>query len=263
MSRPVEREVALLVVGVRPAATLRRIMALRTLDGFELRRRGKQRLEDTYLDTPDGRLAANGSAFRIRRVSGRDGTTVLTLKGPGSRGSNRVVSRGEIEVPLSLRSVQRIVAELRRMNVPWKARMAMHRFRRADLPKALGLVPVQHRSTERDILDVYVATLPNEDAVAEIAVDRVAYRFSHAASSLFEIEIEAKGRGTSRTVSTIATALLQRFPNGLQRWAYSKLATGKALEAAARSGRLGEWTTATGRLRDTAIPVLSRRLQRR
>ena len=77
------------------------------------------------------------------------------------------------------------------------------------------------------------------DAAAELAVDRVTYRFSFGEIIHWEVEIEAKARGGSKAVSDSLRSLLDLYGRSLRNWNCGKLATGSAVERLMEKGLIG------------------------
>ena len=67
--------------------------------------------------------------------------------------------------------------------------------------------------------------------LAELAIDRVLFRFRRRLIRHYEVEVEAKrtGRGT-QAARVVAAELITRFPDQLEEWPYGKLPTGRAIE---------------------------------
>ncbi|HET9328071.1 MAG TPA: CYTH domain-containing protein [Candidatus Eisenbacteria bacterium] len=251
---PVEREAALMVVSASPEQVIRRLAALRHLGAFELRAKGVESIHDTYLDTPDGRLAAKRIALRTRMI--KDGGSLITLKSSGHE-SGGVSSREELELPLNMKNAGRVLHELSRMvsaDLPTPRAFIQAKWSSASS----RLVSSQVRKTRRMIREV----VHRKRVIGEMAVDRVIYGFDGLRVSLEEVEVEAKQRGTRRDVRDFVRELQRQFPDDLLPWPHSKLATGKALEASARAGRLRSLVTSRKRLKPAALPALKRQLQR-
>src|SRR4051812_18195531 len=190
-----EIEVAL-VAADRPEETFAALRAERTLGEFALEERPTQELVDTYLDTPDGALAARGVSLRRRLV---DADALVTVRARDDGGGRR-----EIE--------QRWSDEARRSLEP--------HVERGDLDR---LEPIQERATRREVR----AVVGPDGEVAELALDRVDYRVPVEAV-LYGVEIGAKADGFAPEPLAL---LLEQHP-GLVRWPYSKLKTGQALAEA-------------------------------
>jgi len=252
-----ERESTLLVVADDPERTLQRIAALRALGGHVLRPRGMERLRDVYLDTPDGRLAARGIALRTRQT-GR-GAQLVTLKGPTAGDPETGAARPELELAAGARATARVREALERMGVRREGGSAAPA---ADLRRALGLVEVQRRVTRRTVRDVFAPGPRPGPPLAELALDRVTYRFGDREARLFEVEIEALRKDGGAAVKAVRRALLERFGDALRPWDYSKLATGRALARRNGLGRLAEWLGEGARLKRSAVPRLARSLAR-
>src|SRR4051795_4490120 len=100
-----EVEVAL-VAADRPAETFAALRAERTLGEFALEERPTQELVDTYLDTPEGDLAARAVSLRRRLV---DGEALVTVKARDD-GEGRL----EIEEPWSDDVLRSLAPHVRR-----------------------------------------------------------------------------------------------------------------------------------------------------
>lgn len=253
MSRAtLEREATLLVVSRAPERLARRIASLRRLGAYRLIPRGVTRIADTYFDTTDARLSGSRIALRTRRTGRR---LLFTLKAP-SRVTRLAHNRSELELPVNVENASRVLRRLRRLGV------------RADLPEARQLVllarsgrgvrgrlvPVQVRQTRRLLRDVRRDSGRGE-IVAELALDRVIFRMGKDVR-LDEVEVEAKGRGTTEDVEMITRELMRRFPREVCPWNFSKLATGKALERLLRRGALASGLTGRHRLKPSAMSLM-------
>jgi triphosphatase len=83
------------------AATMRDILAVRELAGYDVRPLGKIKVVDRYLDTPDRTLLRQGWACRLRR---QGDTWVAGLK-TNQQTQGAIVSRAEFEVTLPTREM--------------------------------------------------------------------------------------------------------------------------------------------------------------
>jgi inorganic triphosphatase YgiF len=230
--RPREVETALVVRARDPASALAEIGRLETLGGHTLEPLESQTIDDTYLDTDDRALHARRVALRLRSV---DGSILLALKKDLRRASD-ISERLELEAPWSRGSLSRIVAELVSQRALPLITGPPSPSEQSDDPKdvlaELGLVPVQRRKTNRDRRSVIDAA---GQAVAELALDAVAYFLDTGRVLICEVELE--GRAPDADVALLVSAVVRRFP-ALTIWPHSKLATGFAVERAVAAGRL-------------------------
>ena len=237
---PRESEAALVICGVDPQETARRIHGLREIAGYALRQRELLEIRDDYYDTPDGRLRTVKAALRIRRIAGGKPVTLVTLKSKSAPAGPWRNERQEIELPWSVQALRRVLdalAELgiRLVGVPFESPAL-------ELPQsmlaALGLQVVQRRNTRRTPMDVIAPYGTADDVVAELSTDAVGFELGGTPVELNEVEIEAKSPGGNRAVDAITSGLLDKFAGELRPWPHSKLATGNAIERLMREGRL-------------------------
>ena len=224
---PREVETALVVVAQDPRRVLEEIGRLRVLDGWTLEPLAAQEISDTYYDAADRRLGRKRIGLRLRRV---DGDALLTLKSEtGRRGD--VSDRLELEAPWSEVALTDALRTLTRLDVDLSGDAPFADDPDATL-SALGLAPVQHRMTHRERRLVRSA---EGVALAELALDAVAFDRGRNPIRLFEVELEARAPGAD--LAGPAEALLGQFSE-LRPWPYGKLVTGLEAVRAAASGRL-------------------------
>ena len=220
MGIPQELEAALIARSGR--AVLDEVANLTRLGPHLLDQIPSLRITDVYLDTPDRSLDRHRLALRIRQ---RNDERLLTLKGEG-RAARGGVSRLELELPWSPEAVERVGAEVTQRGVVlpdgWSA----------DQPR-LGLEVRQERKTQRRLR--LLRHEPGGPELAELAIDEVSYRFGGRLALLHEVEIESKT--SAFDLESSVSALLTEV-SGLARWAFSKLQTGAAIEAALAAGEL-------------------------
>ena len=259
---PIGREVeSALIAALDDAAGLaRRLAALRELDGYVLSPRAEERIADDYLDTADARLGAKRVALRVRRL---DGVPRLTLKGPTERRAGAASGRLELEQPWSPAAAGRALRALADLDIPLARRTASRAWRKPeDFISALGLALIQRRETLRRPRDVRDRGGASDPPLAELALDTVSYRIGRRKVRLFEVEVEAKRRSGVAAADRVATLLIERWGSGLRVWRHSKLATGLALEALEREGKLAASLSPGGWLTPKGIDLLARRLAR-
>lgn len=224
---PREVEVALIVSARDPDGVMRRIGQLRRLAGHPLEELATQELEDTYHDLPGGELGARRIALRVRRV---DGAVLLTVKAERTRGGFPS-DRTELEAPWSPEFLESARGLLERSGIDLPG--VAFSDHPTETLTALGLVVVQRRSTRRERRAVHGH---GGAALAELALDSVAYDGPGGAIRLFQVEVEA--RSPEADLPGLAGALVHEFP-ALRPWPYGKLPTGLAIVDAAGPLELG------------------------
>jgi inorganic triphosphatase YgiF len=256
-ARRSEVEATLLIDGAAPQETAARLARVPRLAGHDLAAGHRLLLDDLYYDGPDRGLRRNGFGLRTRRTGD---ARLLTLKGPRQpRDDDTVASRLEIEAPWSPDVLRAVLGMLGEHGVDLPA--AVWRDDPDATLRDLGLVPMQARRTDRLARDVSAdAGGTDRGIVAEMAIDRVTYRFADAAVDHYEVEIEAKTDAGTAQLAAMAEALLAHFPGALRPWRPSKLATGLAIEALLADGRLRTHIR-DGALSPEAYPLISRWVQ--
>lgn len=221
--QPQEEEAALVILGERPEEVVKRLGDLTSVAGYALQPKPTVTIRDLYFDTPDGALAAQGLALRIREI---DESTLITLKGPSRAMPGGTHERLEIEEPWSRSALERVIEEIRNWDVLVADSHRGHLRPPGAVLEALGLQVIQHRETRRVIRQV----ISGATVAAELAIDRVTYHLTVGESRIYEIEVEAKAApNAARAVGEIIETLEREWPE-LDVWPYSKLATGRGLE---------------------------------
>lgn len=256
MDRGREIEAALMICTDAPQAVEQRLADLQTLAEFRLLPRATETIADTYFDTTDRSLRTRLISLRVRRLNG---TPLLTLKAdshPAPVGEDRL----EIESSWSPSALQNVVSELRNrgVNVPVSPG-ELHSTDPREVMASLGLEEVQARVTRRMPRDV-LARGPETQPLAELAIDAVTYRFRDARVRLFEVEVEAKGKGDASTVERITESLHGEFPAQLRLWPYGKLPTGKAIQELLADGKLDDLIGEDDVLRPAAYEQIAKLL---
>lgn len=229
-----EFEVALIVKSDAPRRVAEQVGALTSIAGYCLQPEAPQPIRDLYFDTPKRTLAAKHVALRLRTIGA---LRLLTVKGPSRRTEWGAAERLEFEESWSAGALDRTVETLRRAGVTL-ARAADATAAPIEVLRALGLDVVQDRETHRDPCGVTRSDDPLGTAVAELAVDAVAYHFDVNVVRMYEIEIEAKSAGGASAVRAIMDRLVTQFAPALRPWPYGKLATGDIVERLLREGAL-------------------------
>ncbi len=185
---PEEIELKFDVLRTAPA---RRLVEADELGG--LRAVGPSRvvlMEDTYVDTPTGRVRAARWVARFRRI---DGTTSITLKGLARRGTGAAHRRAELEG----------LADPTLPPAAWPPSMARDRLVEIVGEEPLGpLVTLDQRRRQRDFASDQVAVEVSLDRVVTRADGRVADR-----SNVLEVELRS---GDAAALDLLAADLQQR-----------------------------------------------------
>lgn len=259
-----EIEASLAIRHQRPESVARRIASLQRLAGWTLVPGAARCIRDTYLDTDDDALRAAGAALRVRRVDGRVRVAVKT-RGRALEGGG--VERGEREVPWSPGAIRELLSGLgdRGVSLPargeprareggrdTKERSASATEARdgtaadpVSVARRMGLRVLQDRETLRRPSAVREG---DGGRVAELVVDRVAFRPAGGTVLHYEVEVEAGDAGGTDTVQGVVSALGERFGRRLRPWDHPKLATGEALRVLADRGSLEGLTSPRGTL---------------
>ena len=222
-----EQEATLVIVGEQPDAIARQIADLQKLAEYRLIQRDALNIRDVYWDFPDGRLAANHIALRLRY---HDKKPLITLKGPSQNARfSGGLSRSEFEMPWSDSAFSEVLSKLQAQGLITSAAPDFGGIGPDPAFKAVGLKTVQVRRTRRLVRDVAGPTDRKSNVLAELSIDTTTFEFNDLGIVHHEIEIETKARGGELAAEGLVTALVQLFPQNLRSWKYSKLATGKAL----------------------------------
>ena len=255
-ARPHETESTLVVVSDEPETVIEAIAALRKLDGYRLRPRGKEEIRDLYFDSPDGKLRTARIALRVRQVGKR---RLLTIKGPSRRGARGGESRLELEEEWPGRAWEVLYAELgRKLGIPAVAPVGADP---AEALRSAGLVVVQDRRSSRQLRDV-VPRDGTRRRVAELAIDSVVYPPAGHEVRHFEVEVEAKATGGESAVASLSESLVIRYWPALRPWRHGKLATGKAVAALLEERDRDDVLTDDGALRPSAYDAIADLLAR-
>src|SRR5437773_5939844 len=146
-----EIESILLILSDHPEEIVRKIAAKKSIGDYRLVGEKTKFLADTYFDTPNHFLSDRKLNLRIRTDS-RD--RWITMKTHPRRTLWGGMVRAEMEVPWSSETVERVVSELK---IPHQPSSPVGQTTTSDpieLLKSKGLVPIQHRETQRQVRDV-------------------------------------------------------------------------------------------------------------
>lgn len=225
---PEEVEATLLIQSEEPEKLAGEIARFANIGSFRVQEQPSLRIHDRYFDTTDSHLQRQRLSLRFRRI---DGESKLTLKGEGEETEWGALRRTEIELPWSLAALAEVLAQVKGFEAADTASLSELQPV-AALQKA-GLTLIQDRETHRTVRNVVDS---QDNVLAELAIDRVFYTFEGKQILHYEIEVEAKG-GHVEAVREMVASLKAFDAAKLRPWAYSKLATGKAIEALLTSER--------------------------
>ena len=224
--RDTEVESTLAIVGPDAEGVADRIRHLRRLADCAVDPDPPRRLRDVYFDR-GGRLRRAGLALRLRFADAGD--PVLGVKGAARRLEGGGVERRERERRWGDGAWPAIAEELERAAVPLPRRVPSEEGDPVEALRATGYRVVQDRVTLRRPAKL----VHGGDAAAELALDAVRFRVAEREVVHREVELEVfePGGQGAELVRRAAVELRDRFGPALRPWDYSKLATGRALEA--------------------------------
>src|SRR5207245_1985142 len=126
-----------------------------------------------------------------------------------------------------------------------------------ELLKSKGLVPIQHRETQRQVRDV-TSSPEGSPVLAELDIDSVLYDFDDQKIRLFEVEVESKSEKGQNVVKSVTRSLKGEYGHILRSWRHGKLATGTGIAKLLKSGELKPLIDAENRLLPAAYDRLNR-----
>jgi adenylate cyclase class IV len=254
---PIESEITLLLCSQDPEAIADEIAGLKSIAGYLLEDKGSQMIRDVYFDTSlNPSLQERKLALRLRQIN--SDTLKITFKGASelrSDGSSNLQQREEVEEEWSKKGLENIVDQLKKESIAISEKPLQHEDNYSfkdikiaiDVIKQLGLEKViQDRTTKRIVRNVIPSNnnddsqVKNSKILAELDIDAVTYCFEDNNKILLhEVEIEAKEDETLGVPDTISSALIAIFGSSvLERWPYSKIATGMAIREIIKKKRL-------------------------
>jgi len=165
--------------------------------------------------------------------------------------------RAEMEIPWSPESVEKVVSELKLLaQSPGPMNQAIPSGP-IEVLKAKGLVPIQHRETQRQVRNV-TSGPDGSPTLAELDVDSVLYDFDDQKIRLFEVEVESKSEKGQSVVKSVTRSLKGEYGPLLRSWRHGKLATGTAIARLLKAGQLRPLIDAENRLLPAAFDRLNR-----
>ncbi len=239
-----EIESILLILSDHPEDIVKKISDKTSVGDFQLTGQRTKSLADTYFDTPDRFLARHKLNLRIRKDNN---DRWITMKTHPRRTLWGGMVRSEMEVPWSPKTVEKVIAELK-VPPPGSAPSSQTSpTEPIELLKTKGLVPIQHRETQRGVRDV-TSGPDGSPVLAELDVDSVLYDFDDQKIRLFEVEVESKSEKGQSVVKSVTRSLKGEYGPILRSWRHGKLATGTGIARLLKSGELKPFIDAENRL---------------
>ena len=223
----IEIETTLLIDSSRTDAVMKNLAALDTIGPYKIVSKKACTIHDRYFDTKERSFMKRGLALRLRQIGS---CYLLCLKGCERVNEWGAIERLEIEEIWSEKTLQAIIRILDETSIP----IACNTFDNHDPVQTLhrhDLRIIQDRETDRVTRDIRSPRGTSRRLCAEMALDKVSYRFAGRCFKHFEVEIEAKPRAGEKHIEAITDLLKARFPQELKRWDHNKLITGYAIEA--------------------------------
>jgi len=162
-----------------------------------------------------------------------------------------------MEVPWSPETVEKVVSELKLPPQSSTPSSQTTTFDPIELLKTKGLVPIQHRETQRQVRNV-TSGPDSSPTLAELDVDSVLYDFDDQKIRLFEVEVESKSEKGQNVVKSVTKSLKGEYGPILRSWRHGKLATGTGIAKLLKSGELRSLIDAENRLLPAAYDKLNR-----
>ena len=249
-----EIESILLILSDHPEEIVRKIADKKSVGDYLLVGEKTKFLADTYFDTPGHFLSHRKLNLRIRTDS-QD--RWITMKTHPRRTLWGGMVRSEMEVPWSHETIEKVVNELK---VPHHTPSPVGQMTPSDpieLLKSKGLVPIQHRETQRQVREV-TSSPEGSPVLAELDIDSVLYDFDDQKIRLFEVEVESKSDKGQNVVKSVTRSLKGEYGHILRSWRHGKLATGTGIARLLKSGELKPLIDAENRLLPAAYDRLNR-----
>lgn len=250
-----EIESILLILSDHPEELVKKIADKTSVGDFSLVNPLTKVLSDTYFDTPDHLLSRRKLNLRIRTDNQE---RWITMKTHPRRTLWGGMVRSEMEVPWSPDALEKVISELK---IPPAQSPAPKGEEAASDPigflKGKGLVPIQHRETQRQVRGVTSGSNP-ASLLAELDLDSVLYDFDGQKIRMFEIEVESKSEKGPSVVKSVTRSLKGEYGALLRSWRHGKLATGNGIIRMLNAGELSPLIDSENRLRPAAFEKLNR-----
>jgi inorganic triphosphatase YgiF len=228
-----EYESTLVILAVNPGRVINSLAELTSISDYRLIHKNPKAIKDIYLDTLDNNLGTKKLSLRLRESNGEYG---FTIKGPAQINKWGAMERFELELPWSMNSIQRIFAELAKYEIFLKLPVNItENIHPLVVLLNSDLKVIQYRENYRQIR---IASLNEEDDLAEVAIDSVIYHFSERYIRHYEVEIEVKGAEFAEVLNSLIDSFVKIYKPQLRLWYYGKLTTGSIIEKLLKKGSL-------------------------
>jgi len=230
----IELETTLLVDCDHPETVMKTLAARNTIGPYETIAKGAILMHDQYFDTEKQSLSKGGIALRVRKIGP---TRLVCIKGRERLHEWGGIERLEIEKDWSVQALKKILPCLGKICL----KVDENAFCEDDPGETLnrmGLKCIQGRETNRIIVGIGHPQMSSNTHFAEMALDRVCYRFGRRSFLHHEVEIEAKALKCDNHLKTVVALLNNDFPGKFKRWDHNKLITGYAIEMLLEKGTL-------------------------
>jgi inorganic triphosphatase YgiF len=249
-----EIESILLILSDHPEELVKKIADKTSVGDFSLVTPMTKLLADTYFDTATHFLADHKLNLRIRTDNKE---RWITMKTHPRRTLWGGMVRSEMEVPWSPEAIEKVVSEFKIPAQPSPLDSESVASDPIELLKSKGLVPIQHRETQRQVRSV-TSSADVALVLAEVDIDSVLYDFNGQKIRLFEIEVESKSEKGQSVVKSVTKSLKGEYGTLLRSWRHGKLATGNGIIKMLKGGQLGPLIDSENRLLPAAFDKLNR-----
>lgn len=249
-----EIESILVILSDHPEEIVRKIAEKTSVGDYRLVNPVTKLLSDTYFDTPDHFLSRHKLNLRLR-ADNQD--RWITMKTHPRRTLWGGMVRSEMEVPWSVETIEKVVSELKIPPRPSGPEGQASPSDPSELLKAKGLIPIQHRETQRQVRSV--TSGPEQSPIlAELDIDSVFYDLDGQKVRLYEVEVESKSEKGQNVVKTVTKSLKGEYGALMRSWRHGKLATGTGIARLLKSGELRQLVDNENRLLPSAYDRLNR-----
>ena len=223
-----EKEITLVVYKENADLISNQIAALDQITEYTLKEPDIHHIIDVSFDTNDRNLFRNHMSLRIRSINRR---CLFTLKSSPVFDMSGIVKRDELELDWHPDSFGNLIDALINSGIELPSNYKFD----SDWYKSmssLGMNVLQERHTERRTKDVFC----EQTLVAELAIDKVKYKYEKRDILHREIEIESKSTIGDSAILSISEYLVEKYPDTLLIWMPSKLEFGLILNDLIQSG---------------------------
>ncbi|HZY47898.1 MAG TPA: CYTH domain-containing protein [Candidatus Bathyarchaeia archaeon] len=249
-----EIESILLILSGHPEEIVKKISDKTSIGDYNLVGARTKLLSDTYFDTSSHFLSHHKLNLRLR-MDNQD--RWITMKTHPRRTLWGGMVRSELEVPWSPEIIEKVITELKIPQQPDSPSNQTVPTEPIELLKTKGLVPIQHRETQRQVRSITIGP-DSSSALAELDVDSVLYDFDGQKIRLFEVEVESKSEKGQNVVKNVTKSLRGEYGPILRSWRHGKLATGTGIATLLKTGEMRSLVDTENRLLPAAFDKLNR-----